>query len=145
MRLFVAVFVLHLTQRGWPAGSKKLSADSSAASLLVCVAMMSVQWSRIQKGASASHAVPRLSRRHRCAKLVARSIPAAISKEPPKPLPKPPEQATLQRVLPYLLKLAWSEPRMPLRFSLALLALCVAKITGAQFYQTIWLLLVVLA
>ena len=60
---------------------------------------------------------------------------SALSKAPPKPLPEPPEQATLQRVLPYLLKLSWTEPRMPVRFSLALVALVVAKVTGAHLYQ----------
>lgn len=109
-------------------------------------ATMSVQWSNVQKSAVPLRAFSQTrharvqQRTPQCSRclaphprgLVERQAAALPTLTSPLPLPEPPEKASLQSVLPYLLKLSWTEPRMPLRFSLALVALCVSKVTGAH-------------
>ena len=56
---------------------------------------------------------------------------ATAARPAPPPLPPPPEKATLWHVLPYLGQLACAESRLVLRLSLAMLALLIAKGSGA--------------
>lgn len=56
------------------------------------------------------------------------NIPGAF--QPPKPLPKPPSETSLFKVLPFLWSLAAGEPSLRWRLSLALLLLVAGKVSG---------------
>lgn len=74
--------------------------------------------------------IPRRYQRH--AKTT-RTAAAHVIRELPKPLPPPPTDATLFKVLPYLSNLAFSEPGTGLRLFGALGALLIAKAAGPLF------------
>lgn len=75
---------------------------------------------------------PVLTRKAPRARRAVYATAAFVARPAPAPLPPPPEKATLWHVLPYLAQLACAESRMVLRLSLAMVALLIAKGSGAR-------------